>query len=444
MFHTRKNIRTFFSAAILCLLMCSTQILPASAAVSASGTANTYSEETTDPSSSDEESGETPSEDEELLKIAACSEDGPDIPDSAVFTVTDANGKTVVTKKYSEFKEDGYFILKKSDNLVEPGQTYTVTETNAAISGYSLDISYEIEYEEPLYTILESTQTNSVFIESGNLATVTIYNTYTKFASLKLKIKSIGEVSTPGSALLTIKNTDSGKVVAQVDYDTIKMTGSYTISNLTPGDYTVTETGADVSGYDRWKESSTEYISLDDGDSYTCTITNRYEKKVSAKCKKWLNNCKKVGTKLVKKKFRYNNNNTSPTLAKAVKKKKLRVCNCSLYTSWCLQQQKAIKKGYRFYTTGSGSIKKSFKKWGKKVQIIKVKKKCSKVNLRPGDIVCFSSHSAIYAGKGLWYDGGKSATKTGKTNSVYKNVGPKEESYLYNRKVSYIIRVKGL
>jgi hypothetical protein len=58
-----------------------------------------------------------------------------------------------------------------------------------------------------------------------------------------------------------------------------------------------------------------------------------------------------------------------------------------------------LKKGQTFYTRG-GRIHKRFKSWRGKVQIIKVNKKLTDVNLQPGDIIGWRDivHTNIYVG----------------------------------------------
>ncbi len=163
------------------------------------------------------------------------------------------------------------------------------------------------------------------------------------------------------------------------------------------------------------------------------------------KLEKWYNVCTSVGRTLKKKRFHYSNGGCKSTLAKGIRSG--RKCNCALYVSWCLQEYGAISKGKTFYVKGSGRLSKSL---GSKVRVIRVYKKAKNAGLKPGDIVCFTTpHACIYAGKSkngnrLWFDQGKIATYGNSNGARYKSYGKRQEGYLNNRTVSYIIRIKDL
>lgn len=164
---------------------------------------------------------------------------------------------------------------------------------------------------------------------------------------------------------------------------------------------------------------------------------------------RWLDVCETMGDNLHKKKFKYSNHGTRSTYKRALSSG--RKSNCALYVSWCLQEYGALKKGQTFYVKGSGSIRKNFNSWGKKVKVIRVYKRCSSTKLRPGDVVCWAgtAHACIYAGRNskgdrLWYDGGKVATYSNRSGSRYKNFGVRQLGYLNRRKISYVIRIKDL
>ena len=113
----------------------------------------------------------------------------------------------------------------------------------------------------------------------------------------------------------------------------------------------------------------------------------------------------------------------------------------------------ALGSGQTFYIRrGSSSIRKNFGHWKKKkVQVIRVNKRASRVNLKKGDVVLWSGlgHTNIYAGKNssgerLWFDAGKAATYGHHSGSRFNNIGKKTQGYLNSKTVSYIIRIKGL
>lgn len=166
---------------------------------------------------------------------------------------------------------------------------------------------------------------------------------------------------------------------------------------------------------------------------------------------RWMSICDNMASNIEKKHFTYSNSRTKNTYSSAVRSGKH--SNCALYVSWCLQQYGALKSGQTLYIRrGSSHIRKNFKHWNKnKVQVIRVNKRASSVNLQKGDIILWSGigHTNIYAGRSasgerLWYDAGKSATYGHHSGSRFQNLGKKTQSYLNSRTVSYIIRIKDL
>lgn len=173
------------------------------------------------------------------------------------------------------------------------------------------------------------------------------------------------------------------------------------------------------------------------------------EKDAKENLNRWMDICEKIGDNLRKRKFKYGNSGTRSTYKAAISDGKR--SNCALYVSWCLQEYGAIKKGRTFYVRSSGSIKKNFGKWGKKVKVIRMNQSGASANLEKGDVVCWAgiAHCNIYAGRNnsgerLWFDAGKSATYSGRSGSRFENVGAKTQSYLNSRRISYVIRIKDL
>ena len=171
----------------------------------------------------------------------------------------------------------------------------------------------------------------------------------------------------------------------------------------------------------------------------------------SANMARWMSICDNMASNIEKKHFVYSNSSTKKTYRAAAKKR--RRSNCALYVSWCLQQYGAFKSGQTIYIRrGSSHIKKNFSRWNKKkVQVIRVNKRASRVKLKKGDVVLWSSigHTNIYAGENssgdrLWYDAGKSATYSHHSGSRFENIGKKTQGFLNSKKISYIIRIKGL
>ena len=171
----------------------------------------------------------------------------------------------------------------------------------------------------------------------------------------------------------------------------------------------------------------------------------------SANMARWMSICDNMANNIEKKHFVYSNSSTKKTYRAAAKKR--RRSNCALYVSWCLQQYGAFKSGQTIYIRrGSSHIKKNFSRWNKKkVQVIRVNKRASRVKLKKGDVVLWNSigHTNIYAGENssgdrLWYDAGKSATYGHHSGSRFENIGKKTQGFLDSKKISYIIRIKGL
>jgi hypothetical protein len=161
------------------------------------------------------------------LKLTKTSA-GHDTPADAEFTITgpDSYGKTV---KYSELTDGSITISGLSVGA------YTVTESNANVEGYTLTVTGDTTIE----------------IAKDNTAEIALTNTYTpnevtpSTGSLKLTKISNGH-DTPGDAEFTITGPDNyGKTVKYSELTD----GSITISGLSVGAYTVTESKADIAGY---------------------------------------------------------------------------------------------------------------------------------------------------------------------------------------------------
>jgi pilin isopeptide linkage protein len=156
------------------------------------------------------------------LKLTKTSA-GHDTPDDAEFSITGSNNYSR-TVKYSELTDGSITI---SDL---PVGTYTVTESNVNVDGYTLTVSGSTTAE----------------VTKGETAEITLTNTYAQdTGSLKLTKTSAGH-DTPADAEFTITGPDSyGKTVKYSELTD----GSITISGLSVGAYTVTESNANVEGY---------------------------------------------------------------------------------------------------------------------------------------------------------------------------------------------------
>lgn len=109
----------------------------------------------------------------------------------------------------------------------------------------------------------------------------------------------------------------------------------------------------------------------------------------SAKMARWMSICSSMADNIEKKHFVYSNGGTARTYNSAVKRS--RRSNCALYVSWCLQKYGALGSGQTFYIRrGSSSIRKTSDTGKEKVQVIRVNKRASRVNLKKGDVVLWS------------------------------------------------------
>ncbi len=181
----------------------------------------------------------------------------------------------------------------------------------------------------------------------------------------------------------------------------------------------------------------------------TMTICLRTPVKAASDAERraFIASCQRVGNLVVRYHFRYSNSGVRGSLPKAIATR--RRTNCATFASWCMQEGGLIPRGNTFHVGGGGRIRKSFGSWGSKVSIIKVYKRPANVNLQIGDVVCWrGAHVCIYAGRSakgnrLWIDGGKVATRSNRSGSLYTKAGKlRNLDYLDGRVISYIIRMR--
>ena len=190
------------------------------------------------------------------LKVSVTAS-GNTIPDSALFTVTDAAGNVAATKLYSEFKTAGSFTVTD----LTPGN-YTVEESGADISGWTLTVSGN---------------ENAVAVSANQTAEMTITDTYTEaptVGSLKVSVTASGN-TIPDAAIFTVKNA-AGTAVATKTYAEYKTEGSFTVTDLTPGNYTVEESGADISGWTLTVSGNENAVAVSANQTAEMTITDTY------------------------------------------------------------------------------------------------------------------------------------------------------------------------
>ena len=102
-------------------------------------------------------------------------------------------------------------------------------------------------------------------------------------------MKTAEGATTPEGTTFTVKDKD-GKAVKTVTYKEFT-DGKYTIDNLPVGDYTVTESGAEVTGYTLTVTGSGSKATVSKGGKATATIKNSYKRILTSVsvAKSWVN-----------------------------------------------------------------------------------------------------------------------------------------------------------
>ena len=187
-----------------------------------------------------------------------------------VFTISgpsDYAGPATVS--YAQFKNGKYTL----ENI--PTGTYKVTETGRLdVANMSLNVTYSVTNGETT-------------VSKGNTATITVTNTYSSTVGDLVVKKAFGEGSDLTGANLTeaqkkaITFTVEGpnNYTASRTYDQFD-NGAWTLNNLVPGKYTVTETNANVEGYTLTTEYSVTggKTTVAAGETAEVTVTNSYDR----------------------------------------------------------------------------------------------------------------------------------------------------------------------
>ncbi len=142
-------------------------------------------------------------------------------------------------------------------NNLEPG-IYTVSEKDAAIEGYTLEVTGEGE---------------TAVIANENAA-VTVTNTYEQIVGSMTITKSV-----VGGGDEAANKTYTFVITGPNDYSntvTVIGSGSVTVEGLVPGEYTVTEQNAEIEGY-RLTVDGTETATVVADENVDVTITNSYD-----------------------------------------------------------------------------------------------------------------------------------------------------------------------
>ena len=202
-----------------------------------------------------------------------------EILNDLMFTVTgvDSRGDTVFPAKtyaYADFSESGILLLSDV-----PAGTYTVTEENAEglVSGYVLD-STQVYPEK------------GVTVEAGKTGTLYVANTYRKNSGTLILRKTFpvneqtkDTIDTVSRNMVTFDITGPDGYSKTVTYGEFTSSGTYTITDLPLGEYTVTEYNQDTSRtYVFLADASSELTQtavLDQPEAVrTVSFVNRYER----------------------------------------------------------------------------------------------------------------------------------------------------------------------
>ena len=199
------------------------------------------------------------------------------------------NGKTFTFKLYekngSSYKQVGADITvsageKKLITGLAPG-TYYIEETGATIGEANLNILCGVEPNEKGYYAVE--------VKKNETAAVKITNKYTKLSgSVKVTKDVAGDLSesyfkTAEVFTFTVTDEDN-KVVATFALPSANNSWSYTVDNLAPGKYTVTETGHAEPAHYKWSVSNQGKVevTVKNGSEPTeATIINTYTRKTA-------------------------------------------------------------------------------------------------------------------------------------------------------------------
>ena len=212
---------------------------------------------------------------------------GTNGPDSIEFTVTkDGDGSFAARTLTVTRKEDGSYTEATADKL--PLGTYTVTENDADVAGYTVVTTYKVG----------ETETNSVTLSKEvSDQTVAVTNTYAKDVGSLTFTKTFAgaeltEEQTAGINFTVTGPDEYSQTFALSDIHNEDGSYSKTLENLPVGKYTVTENDADVAGYTvvttyKVGETETNSVTLSkEVSNQTVTVTNNYTQLVSYIVKK--------------------------------------------------------------------------------------------------------------------------------------------------------------
>ena len=216
-------------------------------------------------------------------------DDGPLAKMTIEFVVTGPNFSKTVKMAYPEaFSEGSNTITLTQEEGILPDTTYTVTETATGVNQTGYTRATTVGTTE--YMNEETDPSGEVEVSAAGEGSITLKNSYTKDKGA-LKVTKGFEGISAKNLTKEQKESIAFKVTGPEDYEKeftyAEMTnGVMTLDDLTPGEYTVIEVGADELGLTNFVFKETTY-SVEDGkttvvkdETAEVTVTNKYETSV--------------------------------------------------------------------------------------------------------------------------------------------------------------------
>lgn len=215
---------------------------------------------------------------------------GPDSYSETIYLKAD---QTQTDRKAMSMAADGTYSYQ-INNL--PTGEYTVTETNAAVTDYSLSATVSVN-GKPAQTLPANGVAVEVKAGEDNTATVVFTNTYSSTLgslTIKKEFVNLSDNSKPQFIIIQVFGPTNSNFETTVSLNAAN-NWTDTISNLPTGEYTVTENtdNANLPGYnltttvkvgnDNAKTAASTTATVPAGGNVTVTFTNAYELKEAKK-----------------------------------------------------------------------------------------------------------------------------------------------------------------
>lgn len=186
-------------------------------------------------------------------------------PEGLAFEIKSESGM-VATVYYKDFNNNGEGVVRLS-----PG-TYSVTESGAEVGGYTLTTVYGNGTPAASGTV-------TVPADGDGVASLNVTNTY-ELATGSLKItkefKGLPQGANYGEITFTVKDSKGNNYKAFTYGGEGWSNGSYMLTGVPIGTYTVTESGGALAGYTLNASFDKEKYEVKTGETATVTVTNTY------------------------------------------------------------------------------------------------------------------------------------------------------------------------